>query len=518
MMINLKVEAAKIIYIPHDVRPICAEQTAEVVEQAGYKIEMPPEEYFGTTRHFGEPEKIIEWLETKAESADAAIISTDSILYSGLIPSRKHNETEAAIEERIERIRKLREKNSSLRIYLFSSLMRTPKEGVEGFDEEPEYYVEYGRKIFEITMLMDKQEISKLSGSEQERLEQLQKNIPEWVMKDYFDRRMKNLTATKKFIEMTSQGLVNYLLVGRDDNSPLCQTHKENRELIKYAEEFHLQKDKFQSLVGIDEFGLLILTRAINDLNEYEPLINVKYNRGKGGGTIPAYSDETIEESIKNEIEIAGGKMIDDETKADLILCVNTDVKGRTFHSHNSLPDNVNYVDEKKLIEGAKIFSEMINELIQKNYPIAIADITFANGSDNYLMKNLFERGLLFKIQSYSGWNTASNSTGFALGTGILSNQMKNSAKDKLLVRRYLDDWIYQANVRTLIGEQLYNTREGGRSYYKLDEKTSAVEERVTELMKIEAQKKLPPFDYLKDFKVKLPWRRMFECEIKFNS
>ena len=93
---------------------------------------------------------------------------------------------------------------------------------------------------------------------------------------------------------------------------------------------------------------------------------------------------------------------------------------------------------------------------------------------------------------------------------------MSNDSKDRLLTIRYLDDWAYQANVRTMLSEQFFNSREGMVNYYSLGDKTEFVNDRVTYLMRDFANRKLPPFEYLKDFYVTLPWQRMFECDIHF--
>ena len=184
--------------------------------------------------------------------------------------------------------------------------------------------------------------------------------------------------------------------------------------------------------------------------------------------------------------------------------------------SHNALPNSTLKIDQKKVEKNAENFANLVDEYVEAGYPVGIADIAFANGSDNALMENLYNKGLLFKLQAYSGWNTATNSTGFVLGTGMLAKNMSNTSKDRLLIRRYLDDWAYQANVRTVIGEQLFNSREGGAIYYNLGSHTQGVADRVTWLMREFAAKNLPPFEYLKKFDVTLPWNRMFECSIDF--
>lgn len=507
--------AEQLIFVPHDARPICFQETAEVVEATGYEVLMPPEELFGGKgEYMGQPEEIWQWLESKVKSAEAAVVSIDSLFYGGLIPSRKHEITPEVLKERIERFKALRTKNPKLKIYAFASLMRTPQAGVAGFTEEPEYYVPYGSRIFRLTALLDKSEIDGLSESEWAEVSYLKSAIPADVLNDWFGRRDKNLTVTKQFLDLLEQGGINCLVIGRDDNATLSQTHKEHRDLNHYAKKYNLDESKYQTLAGIDEIGLLLLTRALNDLRKERPKININFNKGKGSKTIPAFSDEEIGESIAKAVTLAGGRIVDDPANTDLILLVNTDLSGKTHLSHNALPDSMVKLDTKRIDKSAENFAAMVEEYIEGNYPVAVADVAFANGADNTLMDKLYSKGLLFKVQAYSGWNTATNSTGFALGTGMLAKSMSNDAKDRLLVRRYLEDWGYQANVRTFIGTQLYNSREGGVIYYSLGSHTQTVADRVTWFMRDFATKHLPPFDYLKDLEVTLPWDRMFECDI----
>ena len=91
--------------------------------------------------------------------------------------------------------------------------------------------------------------------------------------------------------------------------------------------------------------------------------------------------------------------------------------------------------------------------------------------------------------------------------------------KDKLLAMRYLDDWGYQANVRTTVGDWVYyNISDGAKFYSDFGEKNSEIEGRITNLMREFAIKNLPPYDYLRDFNVTCAWNRMFEIDIEFNE
>ena len=49
-IVNASDNGEKILFIPHDSRPISLQQTAEVIEQLGYEVLTPPEELFGGSR------------------------------------------------------------------------------------------------------------------------------------------------------------------------------------------------------------------------------------------------------------------------------------------------------------------------------------------------------------------------------------------------------------------------------------------------------------------------------------
>lgn len=506
----------KILFIPHDDRPVSCQQTAEIVRETGANIIMPPIELLGLDGSNEHPEQLWKWFEENAPTAKAAVIASDSLLYGGLIPSRKHEISQAQLSTWIENFKSIREKNPEMKLYVFASLMRTPMEGTKGDIEEPEYYADYGAMIHQYTALLDKQEISALNYEEKNYLNYLKTAIPQNILNDWLNRRAKNFSATKKLVDFTSAGIIDYLIIGRDDNAPLCQTHKENRELLNYAA--NLPKEKFQSLAGIDEFNLLLLTRAINDIRGKVPTVNVQFNKGAGGKTVPPFSDEPLENSIAEEIIISGARQVENPKDADFVLLVNTDINGETFWSHNQPPSNKPFKPNLIPTKSTNNFVDLVEKNLNQGYKIGIADINYCNGSDNALMKILHDKNLLFRIQSYAGWNTATNSTGFALSTGILSKYMMNDSKNKLLVRRYIDDWAYQANIRAIVGNDLFYMPRGVIAYYQFDGEREYVEERETELIQRFADEILPPYKYLRGLKVSNPWNRMFECHVEFGA
>ena len=494
----------KILYIPHDNRPISAKQTVEVAEKLGYEVIMPPNELLGGRDLLGQPNALWAWLEENVDEYKdlrAAVISSDAMLYGSLVGSRKHTYEEAELAERAARFQEFHKDHKNLPLYVFSSIMRTPRTGEASGHEEPEYYRSYGADIFRYTALIDKQELEGLSRREKKEFEFLEKLIPRTVLSDWMERRKKNFDVNKQLLDLAKQKTFNYLLLGRDDNAPYCQTHLESRYLTKYGT--GLGKEKFQSIAGIDEVGLMMITRAINERNNNVPMVYVKYNWGRGAQTIPSYSDVPIEESIDAAILATGGIKVPSPERADFVLAVNTnpnDEGGTTFN------DGVER-------DGTKYFADIVEDYVVKGYNMAVADIAFANGADNAMMEELRNRGLLFRLKAYAGWNTATNSTGFVLSTAELTKMMTSNAIDDLLLTRYLDDWAYQANVRNIMARQLTWLRGDG-FYGKLGDKQDAVSGRTTKLLERFVENNFPPFAGSEDLMVIFPWNRMFESDI----
>ena len=497
----------KVLYIPHDSRPIVTKQTVEILEKAGWVVVTPPLELLGDRENLGDPDLLWDWLNKNAKKdITAAVISSDALLYGSLVGSRKHEYDGDEVLARADLFAEFRKKHKKIPLYVFGSVMRTPRTGLASGYEEPDYYRYYGTNIFRLTELMDKQELEGLTPREIKEFNFLQRLIPTKAIEDWMGRREKNFDANKKLIDYARNKTFDYLLLGRDDNAPYSQTHNEGRKLVEYGR--NLGKDKYITTAGIDEIGLVLLTRAVNVQSKTSPKIFVKYNWGRGGQTIPAYSDEAIDNSINAAILAAGATLTLEENRADLILAVNTNPDGETFEAENEINDGT-------ARDGTRFFVDTVQDYVDNGRKVIVADVAFANGSDNALMNQLRQRGLLFKIQAYAGWNTPTNSSGFALGTGILSTRMKDGFVNELLLRRYLDDWAYQANVRNIGANQL-NWLAGDGRYEFLNDKRFAAEDNCASLLENFAQRNLPKFTGNDDIKVHFPWNRMFEADISF--
>ena len=132
-------------------------------------------------------------------------------------------------------------------------------------------------------------------------------------------------------------------------------------------------------------------------------------------------------------------------------------------------------------------------------------------------MYHLKANKLLFKLKSYSGWNTGTNSLGFALGQGILASRLPQEKANELLMTRYLDDWAYQANVRTAMAHKI--ERLGNPMVYLyLGEYEPEMEADSTRLLRQFCRDHLPEFKQVDSLHVTFPWHRMFIASIRYDG
>lgn len=510
-----------IVFIPHDNRPISDVETADTIRQLGYKVVVPPDELLGSNSNLGDSDKLWQWLEdntTVPHKKDkkppykplpgikAVVLSGDAMIYGSLVGSRKHHFTQQKLLERVKKFQEFKDSHPKVPMYVFSSIMRTPRTGEASGSEEPGYYFSYGTDIFRYTALKDKEEVEGLTKREKKEMKFLTEFLPREAIDDWMSRRSKNLAVNKAMIDLAKAGTFSYFCLGRDDNAPYSQTHRESRWLNDYGRE--LGKTRFNNMAGIDEFGMLLLTRAVNDLEAVMPFVYVRYNMGEGARVVPSYSDEAIDKTIRSHVTMAGGVYVTTPARADLVLLVNTNPNGETFEANDA-------GNTEKSRFSTRYFMNMLEEELAEGRPVGIADIAYANGSDNALMAALRDKDLLFRLQAYSGWNTPTNSTGFVLGQGMLVPRMSDESRKRLLYTRYLDDWGYQANVRQNLSATL-GYFKGQGSGGNLNEKRAQTEASATLRMQTFAGWNLPKFVDVKQIKVTMPWNRLFECYPQF--
>ncbi len=437
-----------IAFVPIDNRPVCYTLPAQIcAADTGINLFMPEREWLGDLKKFADVDKIFQWLKD-LPSADAVILPLDTVAYGGLISSRRSTDTFDKIYKRIEKLKDiLSEKNA--KIYAFSSIMRISNNNIN--EEEKEYWDKWGKKIFNYSFCMDK--FGTVCKNE----------VPSDILDDYLATRRRNFEINKTYLQWGN--FFDTLVFSKDDCAEYGFNVQEAREL-----------EKLGGFVktGADEIPLTLLARSIKGKLKVSPIfLEPKYKN-----LISNYEDVSIENSVRGQLELAGCEVCEPQD-ADILLYVN------------------NFKERQGEIV-MKVPAAPYDGLWQKpDKPYMIADVRYANGSDNAFVEKLFEKDFDDNFYGYSAWNTSANSLGSLICAAKVKYFAKNyndAAFKKLQTVRFLDDWAYQANVR----QQLSLPDEN-----LIKQKMKPFENRAFEKLGTEY-----------DVDYKFPWNRLFEVEI----
>ena len=503
-----------IAFIPIDNRPVCyllPKQIADINDEIN--LILPERKFLGGLTEYSNVDEIFKWLEN-LKDIDIVVMCLDTIAYGGLISSRRCNLSFEETRERIFKLKKILEEKNA-KIYAFSSIMRISNNNVN--QEEKEYWAYFGKKIFEYSYNFHK------NGK-------AETDVPKEILEDYLKTRKRNFEINKIYLEWQKAGFFDTLVFSKDDCAEFGLNVMEAQEL-----------ERLGGFVktGADEIPMTLLARAVvsegrksggmdvwqfnnsdnsetslkkqsdTDLSPHRPIalspdtshtsippylhtslkVAPIFLAPEYKHLISNYEDVSIEKSVLGQLELAGCEVVE-PNDADILLYVNN------FEDHQG--EIVMKVPTKPFDGDWK----------KPTKTYLVADVRFANGSDNTFVEKLFETGFDENFLSYSAWNTSANTLGSLICQGVISEKLKvengksnnfqfSTFNFQLIITRFLDDWAYQANVRQMLDQP--------------------DPEKCKELMKPFEERLWKIFDVRYNVNYKFPWNRLFEVEIELS-
>lgn len=493
----------KILMVPLDERP-CNYGFPSIMPNAGFKVVMPPMDIMGLKKRPADVNKIADWLLDNADENDLLILSMDTIIYGGLIPSRLHYDSAETLNSKADIVYKLKKRYPKLRIFAFQTIMRCPFYSLS--DEEPDYYADFGKEIHSYGKLTDKSKRGIITEDEKVELDRLTKVIPQDVLNDFETRRKTNLRVLFHTIDMVKDGLIESFVIPQDDSAPYGYTAMDQIVVRDYLKKTRLNA-KVPVYPAADDTGFTMLNKAVNDYYGYSPKVFVYYASTKGATVIPSFEDRIIDATVKNQILAAGMTRVYSLPEADILLAVN--IGGDMLYNATAEQMIIPYDIERNLAE----YIEQIKYALSLNKIVAVADVAYPTGADHELMAIMREAGLLLKIHAYASWNTSSNTLGTVLcESGLYYHGKDDVGNKKFLLHRYYDDVGYCSHTRTFI--DITAVPENGCTVFKLDGVNGkCVQAARVELLRYMKETYPELASFVKDVKVSSPWNRTFEME-----
>ncbi len=493
----------RILMIPLDERP-CNYRFPQIMPRADYELLLPPYEMMGRKKKPADTARLAAWVRRNASGADILILSMDTLIYGGLIPSRLHSETAETLCARADLIRELKEAHPALKIYAFQTIMRCPR--FSNGDEEPEYYWTYGADIHRYGKYLHREQLGILTEEEAADFARIKGRVPVDVLADYTGRRDVNLGVLFHTLTLAEEGLIDGFIVPQDDSAPYGFTSLDQQKVRKFLKEHRLWL-KVPVYPAADDTGMTMLARAVNESRGTMPAIYVYYASARGPFVVPSFEDRTIDATVKSQILAAGCRRVYSLEECDIVLAVN--IGSEMYYEGTFEQLTAAYDVERSLPE----YIAYIKYALEKGKLVAVADVAYPTHNDLELAELLRDEGLLLKIHGYAGWNTSSNT----LGTVICETSLYLAGKDDegnryFLLHRYYDDVGYCSHSRTWIDVNV--VEQNGCTVFLLDgERGKCTEAAREELLRYMAENYPELSDMVADVEVTSPWNRTFEMD-----
>ncbi len=496
----------KIVMLPLDERP-CNYDYPKMMPNADYSLLIPPKTLMGDKKRPGDMEGIKNWLLENIDGADCCILSLDTLIYGGIVPSRLHEEKVEVLLERAKTVELLREKNPKMKFYVFQLIMRCPDYSLS--DEEPDYYDFYGRDLHLYGRYTHLEQTGSLTETDKQDFNRIKEILPSEVLEDFIGRRKKNLQVLIENLRYVKDGTVDFFIVPQDDAAVYGFTSMDQILVRKYLKEnfLHMKTAMYPSA---DDTGLILLGRAVSELNGGRPRIYVHYASTKAESVVPWFEDRPLGETIKYHILSVGGQQVYSLPEADIVLAVN-------MGSEMLNVSDGGYVKAYDVERNLAEFTAFIRYALEQKKIVSIGDVAGCNGSDGELLHLLQKEDLLLKIHAYAGWNTSSNTLGTTICQAVLYYFGRDEwGRKSFLLHRYYEDMGYMGYVRKYI---IDNVLPGmGLNNFRVDGKKGKVAKMIRkELIKYMTENFPELAEEVETVEIEQPWNRMFETDVKLK-
>lgn len=496
----------KALLVPLDNRPVTFILPQQVARVAGLDVFSPPREQLGTLQRGCDSDSLFEWIAKtiQAEQPDVLLVCLDTLLYGGLITSRKSSEPFKTVLKKLDLIKEFKKKSKRpLTVYAQSSIMRIS----DNYDatEEKEYWARYGREIYEwsgyLHRLMDRAQLP--AGV----LRAAEAKVPADIRQDYMDTRVRNFKINQALLNLVKDRQIDRLVFSQDDSGEFGLNVMERDKLIQMTQSMNLS-DRVATYAGADEVLSSLLARwLVKQSQPGKPVIRVCFSPPSVKACSSRYEGQTIGQTVEAQLKALGAPFhFQDSPEAetcDLTLIVHG--SGQRQGDHIMLPGS----QDLRQVDTTEGVANTLKLLETAPGQCILCDVAYANGADPALIEKLLTRkDLIQKLASYAGWNTTGNSVGSALAVGVArwftSNRVDADHTDRLfrqaLFARFADDWAYQARVRSQLN--------GDARPERLQELMSGTVEKIAGALGCQPGR----------LRLSFPWNRTFEIEVAYEE
>lgn len=480
----------KVGLIPLDERPANTRYPLMVGAIAAVDVALPPAQTLSCVRQPADCAALADWLRQNAVNWDALIVSLEMLAHGGLLPSRISDDSLLLVLSRLEVLREIKRLAPRLPIYGFALVTRISKNAASL--EEPSYWHESGPQIYRFSQQYDAHRWGAGPAPDASDLEAAH-------LRDVLRRRARNHMVNLATLDLLADDVFDLLVISSDDTSEYGFGTREKAWIKEWID----RRGGDQRLLmypGADEVAVALLARAYVEGQGKTPRFFTHYAIPKDAERIAPFEDGPVRLTVERQIRAVGGRQVDAEAEADLIVAVNPPAPSGQDFFNPACADS----DREYRAAALEAFAARIKRWLANKQSVIVCDVAYPNGSDPVLIAALTRHIRLTDLAAYGGWNTAGNTIGVALAQGIFSMKIADKqAALRFLAHRFVEDYCYMHRLRPRLGSS--------RPLYD-DATKAALLEQVRVGLNAEIAR-LPDLRVWRVTNVRLPWNRRFEVD-----
>lgn len=466
----------KVLYVPLDDRPVNLDDVIMQGKSAGISVitphakdiknrldtEMTAEGTRVTSTYqpsFGDPQQLRVFIEQNAHKVDGFIISVDMLVYGGLIGSRRLRSSggeaypnyDPSATYLLEVLTQIKEQYPHKPLYVMDTIMRLATTvQVEGLTMDA--YTE-SRSLMQQPRPDEQDFESILQDYDRKQDGDYFEESIHFNKEQYYNARRHKFKTNRYVLEqLAKKGIIDFLAIGVDDayvsGVQANEIHWIEGKINEWLEGNQGQnRDKAIILPDADGLGHALLARMATFLYGVDSKLkyNVTYFGPHGSTIVNPYEYMSVHQNIVHHVDIIGG----------------------TLESVPDLESDSNQYDVHIIAitdpEESPAAVEVMEANASNQIPTVVVDFTGGGAANETVTTALLDSPATGQLFGYSGWNTAGNKLGIALGMAqaryiFLKNEeaipLLNSslaAHGSLLFKRFLKDYYYKKLVIAVI-------------------------------------------------------------------
>ncbi len=506
--------AVTFVVVPLDDRPVTAQLPRLLGAIAGVRVVEPPRPMLGRYLVPGDSAGIMRWLRDDApRDAHAYVVSSDMIVYGGLVASRIPGVSRAVAYTRLQDLAAVRATRPNASFAVFGTVMRLAPTGVPKLGAAVSFPFAGGDvwgAIQQYANLPDPPRTAEQRAFAAKLRAQLGP-----ALDAYLDTRARDRDVDLFALRIAAEGGFDRIVLGQDDAGPVG-LHLHDLAALRAFASAWLPPSRASIEPGADELAMALLSAALAREAGVVPRVRVIYSRPDGGSVNDPLEFAPIATTIADLVRTCGARTAGDGEVADVDLFVRV--------AGTSDADETAFV-QRIARPYRPVLPSIANDSMRA--PVtAVADLSFLATNDyaqhRKLTDELMVGGVAGRIDAFASWNTVANTIGTALpeAVAVVAGRRLGTydarAHATFTLMRYVDDVAFHVDVRPQLNTDLSAQGVDDHTYLLPGVARAAASENRSKLWRdgLDLLAQIEPQFRDRGFTITLPWDRTFETEL----